>query len=152
MVSVQLDNFDFDQLKIGQFNLLIEQNNSSSIGKLIFNKMSQNYNHTYYIGDNSNIKNEIPKQNHFNMEHYQYQLTTFYEQIKQTTNKSVNNNSLLVIKANKTLIQKLVNFNCLYDIIQNRKTYNFGILLITDCFPKKFDLLKKQLNYSKNSK
>jgi hypothetical protein len=145
MVSIQLDSFDFDKLGIHQFNILIEQNNTSRIPETVFTRMKEKYQHIYFLGNgSSSISNKIPTTNHFDSNHFQFQLSSVYEQIRNT---NISTHSLLVVHSNNTILQKLINFPCFYDIIQNRKNYNMGILLITDIFPKKFDILKKQLDY-----
>lgn len=146
MVSIQLDSFDFSsKLNIHQFNVLIEQNNTSKIPETVFSRMKEKYQHTYFLGHGSSpISGKIPTTNHFDPNHFQFQLSSVYEQIRNT---NISTHSLLVVHSNNTILQKLINFPCFYDIIQNRKKYNMGVLLITDIFPKKFDILKKQLDY-----
>jgi hypothetical protein len=145
MVSIQLDSFDFDKLGVHQFNILVEQNNTSNIPKMVYDKMSSGYQHTYFLGMGSSpLSKEIPSSNHFDINHFQFQLSSVYEQIRNT---NISTHSLLVVHSTSAVLQKLINFPCFYDIVQNRKQYNMGVLLVSDIFPKKFDILKKQLDY-----
>jgi hypothetical protein len=145
MASIQIDSFNFDKLGTHQFNILIEQNNMSKIPDFIYSIMTESYQHSYFLGSNdSPIANKIDSTNHFDSNHFQFQLSSVYEQIRNT---NISTHSLLVVHSKSALLQKLINFPCFYDIVQNRKKYNMGILIITDVFPKKFDILKKQLDY-----
>lgn len=143
--SIQLESFDFEKLSHHQFNILIEQNNTSPLPTMIFEKMMKKYQHTYFVGQKSSISEKIPSSNHFDIQHFQFQLSSFYEQMRSTNVTATH--SLLVIQPTPALLQRLLNFPCFYDIIQNRKKYNMGILIIMSSFPKKFDILRKQIDY-----
>lgn len=144
MVSVQLDEFDWNKLDTKQVTYILDQNNMSNLFEYVYDIISKKHHHVYYLGNDERIKQKIKQNNSFDLKHFKYQLSGFYEQLRNT---ETNSSNLIVISCSPKIWTELSSFPAIYDMIQTRAKYNLSFLFLCDTFLKKFDLVRKQIDH-----